>query len=62
MIDGMLLSQHVPSEFHDIVEVLESLKEVKDVTFTNQLRYCSPRPAPYYRNVVKNYEKSANKL
>ena len=24
---------------------------------TCQLRYCSPRPAPYYRNVVSNYER-----
>ena len=30
--------QHVPSEFHDIVDVLEALKEVKDATFTCQLR------------------------
>ena len=52
----VFIKQHVPSEFHDIVDVLEALKEVKDATFTSQLRYCSPRPAPYYRNVVKNYE------
>ena len=52
----VFIKQHVPSEFRDIVDVLEALKEVKDATFTSQLRYCSPRPAPYYRNVVKNYE------
>ena len=35
-----IIKQHVPSEFHDIVDVLEALKEVKDATFTSQLRYC----------------------
>lgn len=40
-----------------MVDVLEALKEVKDTTFTSQLRYCSSRPAPYYRNVVSNYER-----
>ena len=51
------IKEHVPTQFHDLVDVLEALKEVKDATFTNQLRYCSPRPAPYYRNVVENYKR-----
>ena len=33
------------------------MKEVKMATYGQNLKYCSPRPNPYYKNVVKNLER-----
>ena len=48
--------QEVLTEYHDFVEVLEVMREVRLSTYGQSLKYCSPRPNPYYKNVVLNFE------
>ena len=38
------------------MEVLEAMREVRLSTYGQSLKYCSPRPNPYYKNVVLNFE------
>ena len=52
----MLVEEIVPQEFNDFVDTFKALREIKLSMFGNSLRYCSPRPNPYFRNVVKNFE------
>ena len=40
-----------------IVDILHVVKEVRMATYGQNLKYCSPRPNPYYKNVVGNLEK-----
>ena len=38
------------------MEVLEAMREIRLSTYGQNLTYCSPRPNPYYKNVVLNFE------
>ena len=57
-----IIQEIVPKEFHPLVDAFSALKELKMATYGQRLNYCSPRPAPYYRNVVKNVERKWNKI
>ena len=52
-----IIQATVPHEFHPLVDAFSALKELRMATYGQRLNYCSPRPAPYYRNVVKNVER-----
>ena len=52
----MLVEEIVPQEFNDFVDIFKALREIKLSMIGNNLTYCSPRPNPYFRNVVKNFE------
>ena len=52
-----IIQDTVPHEFHPLVDAFSALKELRMATYGQRLNYCSPRPAPYYRNVVKNVER-----
>ena len=55
-----LVEENVPQDFHDFVDTLKALREIKLSMFWNNLSYCSPRPNPYFRNVVKFFENKWN--
>ena len=57
-----IIQEIVPKEFHPLIDAFSALKELKMATYGQRLNYCSPRPAPYYRNVVKNVERKWNKI
>ena len=51
-----LIEADLPEQFHDFIEIFDGINEVRYTTYGNTLSYCSPRPAPYFENVVKNLE------
>ena len=51
-----IIEKEIPPEYHDFVEVFDAINEVKNSTFGTKLSICSPRPAPYFRNVAKKFE------
>ena len=57
-----LIEKEVPQEFSPFIDALDALKEVRHATYGNKLSYCSPRPAPYFDNVIKNFEDKYNIL
>ena len=57
ILDNLILVEEiVPQEFNDFVDTFKALREIKLSMFGNNLSYCSPRPNPYFRNVVQNFE------
>lgn len=57
-----IILETVPQEFHPLVDAFSALRELRMATYGQRLTYCSPRPAPYYRNVVKNLERKWNTI
>ena len=51
-----IIENEIPEQFQEFIEVLDAFNEVKFTTYGNSLSYCSPRPPPYYKNVVKFFE------
>ena len=52
-----LIKSEVPKEFDDFIDVLHAMREIRMATYGKTLKYCSPRPNPYFSNVVLNFEK-----
>ena len=48
-----IIEADLPEQFHDFIEIFDGINEVRSTTYGNTLSYCSPRPAPYFQNVVK---------
>ena len=52
-----LIQSEVPKELDDFIDVLHAMREIRMATYGKTLKYCSPRPNPYFSNVVLNFEK-----
>ena len=52
-----LVEKEVPREFSDLVDILHAVKEVRMATYGQNKKYCSPRPNPYFKNVLTNLER-----
>lgn len=57
-----IIEKELPEECQECIEVLDEFNEVRFTIYGNSLSYCSPRPAPYYKNVVKNFEEKTVNL
>ena len=57
-----MIESQIPGEYCEFIEVFDAINEVRLATYGNSLTYCSPRPAPYFKNVLKNFEEKTYNL